>query len=106
MLDEYGPTRMIRTRTWKYVHRYPDGPDELYNLANDPFEKLNLVDLPEYDERISELRAELEDWYDRYVDPRMDGAKNNVTGRGQIGLAGSDDYDKPFADDVEFYHAR
>ena len=71
-----------------------------------PFEKLNLVDFPEYGERISELRAELEDWYDRYVDPRMDGAKNNVTGRGQIGLAGSEDYDKPFADDVEFYHAR
>lgn len=106
VLDEYGPTRMIRTRTWKYVHRYPDGPDELYDLANDPFERLDLVDLPEYDERISSLRTELEDWYDHYVDPRMDGAKNNVTGRGQIGLAGSEDYDKPFADDMEFYHAR
>ena len=57
VLDEYGPTRMIRTRAWKYVHRYPDGPDELYDLSNDPFERLNLVDLPEYDERISELRA-------------------------------------------------
>ena len=106
VLDEYGPTRMIRTRAWKYVHRYPDGPDELYDLSNDPFEKLNLVDLPEYDERISELRDELEEWYNLYVDPRMDGAKNNVTGRGQIGLAGSEDYDKPFADDVEFYHAQ
>ena len=46
----------------------------------------------------------LEEWYDRYVDPRMDGAKNNVTGRGQVGLAGSEEYDKPFADDVEFYY--
>ena len=106
VLDEYGPTRMIRTRTWKYVHRYPDGPDELYDLANDPFEKLNLVDFPEHGERISQLRVELEEWYDRYVDPRMDGSKNNVTGRGQIGLAGSEDYDKPFADDVVFYHSR
>jgi choline-sulfatase len=23
--DEYGPVRMVRTREWKYVHRYPDG---------------------------------------------------------------------------------
>ena len=36
VLDEYGPTRMIRTHRWKYVHRYPDGPNELYDLANDP----------------------------------------------------------------------
>ena len=106
VLDEYGPTRMIRTRTWKYVRRYPDGPDELYNLATDPFETLNLADSPEYDSRISERRLELEAWYDRYVDPRMDGAKNKVTGRGQIGLAGSESYEKPFADDVEFYYSR
>ncbi len=46
VLDEYGPTRMIRARTWKYVHRYPDGPNELYNLADDPFETRNLVDRP------------------------------------------------------------
>ena len=57
-----------------------------------------------YAERAASLRAELETWYERYVDPRMDGAKNNVTGRGQLGLAGSEDYDKPFADDVVFFH--
>ena len=34
--DEYGATRMMRTEEWKYVHRYPDGPHELYDLANDP----------------------------------------------------------------------
>ena len=36
VLDEYGPTRMIRTHTWKYIHRYPDGPSEMYNLEEDP----------------------------------------------------------------------
>ncbi|MBR7839697.1 sulfatase-like hydrolase/transferase [Actinospica durhamensis] len=30
--DEYGPVRMIRTADWKYVHRYPHGPHELYDL--------------------------------------------------------------------------
>ena len=27
--DEYGLVRMIRTKEWKYVHRYPKGPHEL-----------------------------------------------------------------------------
>ena len=83
VLDEYGPTRMIRTQRWKYVHRYPDGPNEFYDLVNDPLETRNLVDDPAHSGRVSNLRADLEGWYDTYVDPRMDGAKNNVTGRGQ-----------------------
>ena len=65
-----------------------------------------MADDPKHGERISSLRADLESWYDKYVDPRMDGSKNNVTGKGQIGLAGSEDYDKPFADDVVFFHER
>ena len=32
--------------------------------------------------------------------------KGNGTGRGQIGLAGSEDYGKPFADDLVFFHDR
>lgn len=42
LCDEYGPTRMVRTRDWKYIHRYPYGPHELYDLANDPHERVNL----------------------------------------------------------------
>ncbi len=106
VLDEYGPTRMIRTRSWKYVHRYSDHPNELYDLTNDPLETRNLADEPGHGERAAALRSELEIWYERYADPRMDGARNGVTGRGQIGLAGSEDCDKPFADDVAFFHER
>ena len=40
--DEYGPVRMVRTREWKYVHRDPDGPHELYDLRRDPGERVNL----------------------------------------------------------------
>jgi len=36
--DEYGPVRMVRTKYWKYIHRYPYGPNELYDIKNDPFE--------------------------------------------------------------------
>lgn len=32
--DEYGPVRMIRTKKWKYIHRYPYGPYELYDLED------------------------------------------------------------------------
>ena len=36
IFDEYGPVRMIRTKEWKYVHRYPYGKHELYHLVDDP----------------------------------------------------------------------
>ena len=60
----------------------------------------NIVDDPVYWSRVEALREELETWYARYVDEVMDGAKQAVFGRGQIGLVGSDDYAKPFADDI------
>ena len=94
---------MIRTESWKYVHRYPDGPHELYDLANDPSEARNLIDESKYREKANGLKAELESWFDQYVDPHMDGARQNVTGRGQIGLVGSESYEKPFADDLVFF---
>ena len=38
--------RAIRTPDWKYIHRHPDGPFELYYLAHDPSEKVNLYGQP------------------------------------------------------------
>lgn len=94
--DEFGPTRMIRTRDWKYVHRYPYGPHELFDLVNDPGEKVNLLDdgrvwdAGEADrhDRADAMRAELETWFERYADPRLDGRVQAITGRGQIELVG------------------
>ena len=84
VFDEYGPVRMIRTREWKYVRRYPAGPDELYDLVNDPQEHVNLIDDPAQAERVADMAARLEGWFDRYVDPALDGSKEAVTGKGQI----------------------
>ncbi|MEA3345040.1 MAG: sulfatase-like hydrolase/transferase [Chloroflexota bacterium] len=81
--DEFGPTRMIRTREWKYVHRYPYGPHELYDLVNDPDERENLIGERAQRGRVKEMRQQLADWFARYVDPAVDGAKLPVTGRGQ-----------------------
>jgi len=86
--DEYGPVRMIRSRRWKYVHRYPYGPHELYDLATDPDENVNLIDDPAHRDRLAELKGRLEAWFVRYVDPTLDGTHEPVTGVGQMGLAG------------------
>jgi arylsulfatase A-like enzyme len=79
IFDEYGPVRMIRTRRWKYVHRYPDGPNELYDLISDPDERENLVNDPSQKRRIEELKAEMEAWFARYVDPSRDGTVDDGT---------------------------
>ena len=86
--DEYGPARMIRTKEWKYVHRYPAGPHELYDLVNDPYEKVNLIDNEDKQDIVKELRYRLKRWFIQYVNPEIDGAKLPVFGGGQAGLAG------------------
>src|SRR4029078_157528 len=84
VFDEYGPVRMVRTRAWKYVHRFPDGPHELYDLARDADERVNMVDAPRHAARRGEMRRKLEQWFARYVDPARDGAAKRVTGCGQL----------------------
>jgi len=82
--DEYGPVRMIRTREWKYVHRYPFGQHELYDLKRDPGERRNLVDDPACRSLVAELRGRLVRWFQRYVDPARDGSRLPVSGSGQL----------------------
>jgi len=88
VFDEYGPVRMIRTREWKYVHRYPDGPHELYNLVDDPKEYINLMDDPEScADTVTILRGDLEEWFKKYSNPERDGSKLPVTGSGQYDMS-------------------
>lgn len=87
--DEYGPVRMLRTREWKYVHRYPYGPHELYDLVNDPNEENNLYDDPAQERRIVDMRNRLEAYFLKYSDPSIDGTREGVTGLGQMCRAGS-----------------
>jgi choline-sulfatase len=88
VFDEYGPVRMIRSQDWKYVHRYPYGPHELYDLVNDPAERHNAVADPAHQGRVAELKAQLDEWFVRYADPARDGVHEPVTGKGQVDLAG------------------
>ena len=98
--DEYGDTRMVRTADRKYILRHPDGPNELYNLANDPEERSNLVDDSGQTSRIDELKGLLQDWFATYSDPDRDGLGRGVSGGGQLRRIGKafDDGSDAFAE--------
>jgi arylsulfatase A-like enzyme len=86
---------MVRTQDWKYVHRYPYGPHELYDVSVDPGEETNLVADPAQAARVAEMRRELEAWFLRYVDPALDGARLPVRGHGQRRMVGKAPADIP-----------
>lgn len=88
VFDEYGPVRMIRNKEWKYIHRYPYGPHELYHLVEDSNEEQNLYGQKEYEETAVDMRRKLNDWFCRYIDEKVDGIKEGVTGLGQMCKAG------------------
>lgn len=86
--DEYGPVRMIRTKEWKYIHRYPYGPHELYDLIADPAEEDNLINDESRSDIVTLMKKGLEEWFVKYVDPEIDGIREPVKGAGQSRLSG------------------
>lgn len=86
VFDEYSNTRMIRNKQYKWVHRYPEGPDEFYDLLNDPDETNNLAGSPAYEAQIRDMNEELEAWFDRYMVKELDARQFPITGRGQNDL--------------------
>ena len=55
--------RALKTEQWKYV-RYPNSPtphrSELYDIANDPDELVNLINDPRQQARVKEMHEELD----------------------------------------------
>lgn len=66
VFGEYGDLRMIRTNKWKLVRRYPNGPDDLFDLEADPHERNNLIDDIDYIDTIIDLTEQLNDFYQKY----------------------------------------
>ena len=54
------PSSMIRSGSWKLIHYYEDGRDELYDLAGDPGERDDLAAAERG--RAAELRRRLDRW--------------------------------------------
>ena len=69
---EFENVRAIRTEAWKYIERIGQGPNELYNLKEDPGERSNLYDKPAHREIQADLRKRLHAFFDRYADPKWD----------------------------------
>jgi arylsulfatase A-like enzyme len=82
--DEYGPVRMIRTEEWKYIHRYPFGVHELYELKRDPGERQNRIEDEGCRAVVGELRQRLSRWFQRFVDPVREGSRFPISGSGQL----------------------
>ena len=62
------PIRMIRTARFKY-NRYIRHGEELYDLANDPDEIVNLADDPKHAKTKADLAAKLDAWIKQNNDP-------------------------------------
>ncbi|MGH8876640.1 MAG: sulfatase-like hydrolase/transferase [Stackebrandtia sp.] len=73
VFGEYGNLRMVRTRSHKLVRRYPDGPDELFDLVADPRETTNLYPDPGYGRLVESLTRSLTEYFDRHSDPVKSG---------------------------------
>jgi len=89
VFDEYGGTRMVRSTTWKYVCRAAGGPEELYNLNDDPYEQDNLAQEPSCRSTALELQAVLREWFAGHAEPRLDAWHRPVSGRGQLQPVGT-----------------
>jgi arylsulfatase A-like enzyme len=57
-----GRRKMVRTKSWKYVHDSQGDTDELYDLCADPWELRNVVDQVDHAAVLAGLRLRLADW--------------------------------------------
>jgi arylsulfatase A-like enzyme len=72
MFFDFENVRAVRTDRWKLITRFPDGPDELYDLKADPGERANLIDQGAHAATRKELRKRLNEFFARYADPKYD----------------------------------
>ena len=55
------PSRAIITERYKYIHHFC-GPDELYDLVEDPQETRSLAGSPQHETRCGDFRARIDRW--------------------------------------------
>jgi len=82
IFGEYGQTRYARMENKKFVTRLT-GPQELYDLNQDPNETNNLADFSHMSD-IFTMDQALKDWFSFYEDPFISGWTKSVSGDGQI----------------------
>lgn len=79
------PDRCIRDRTWSYVQRPEGEPDELYNVIEDPHERINRIDeFPAEAQRLSAAFGSL------YWRGRAQKGVKGIQGKYELGSASID----------------
>ncbi|WP_260703663.1 sulfatase-like hydrolase/transferase [Edaphobacter flagellatus] len=77
VICEYGNARMIRSRGYKLILRYPyqgvTFPNELYDLKADPRETISLYSQSQYAAITESLAAQLSQYFATYTTPQHDG---------------------------------
>ena len=70
---EFENVRAIRTDRWKYIERFRQEPNELYDLEADPGERVNLIDRAG-SRRGPRANSEsvLRSFFERYAEPEYD----------------------------------
>ena len=81
---EFENVRAIRTDRWKYIERFRQPPNELYDLGADPGELNNLVDKPEYAQTRRGLARRMHAYFDRVADPQWDLWKGGTSKSGLL----------------------
>ena len=71
---EFENVRAIRTAEWKFVKRFNQRPNELYNLKDDPDERKNLVNHLNQKNalKLHELDSRLFLFFNKFADPKYD----------------------------------
>ena len=81
---EFETVRTVRSESWKYTWRFADGPDELYDMIDDPGERVNRAADPSCAAVVAEHRARIERFFGRYADPKWDLWKAGSTKAGRL----------------------
>ena len=73
MVYEMEGCRSLRIEDWKYVaRREPEGPTELYDMANDSYERVNLFGQPQHADIQRAMAVKLDGFFAEYADPQYD----------------------------------
>ena len=81
---EFENVRAIRTDDWKYIERFRQEPNELYDLRSDPEELRNLIGQTSHAPIQTELRERMHAHFNRIADPQWDLWKGGSSKTGLI----------------------
>ena len=69
---EFENVRAVRTDRWKYVERYRQSPNELYDLTDDPGERNNLDGQAQHAKTQLQLKSRLGQFFGQYRQEEWD----------------------------------